>query len=133
LERNLKVGNSSKNFQFPSNGTVDMKYAFGKGGKIDYHGPMQYGVFKLDINTNLRVAYLYNSELDHTEITEKFYLHGVVMYITWGVLPLLMVISGRYMKHLYSFRMWIHRLVGAIIQLVTGFYVIYLWMTEHGR
>lgn len=110
-----------------------MIYAFGKGGKIDYHGPMQYGAFKLDINTNLRVVYLYHSELGDTEITRKFHLHGVVMYVTWGILPLFMIISGRYMKHLYTFRMWIHRFVGATIQLVTVFYVIYFWMTEHGK
>jgi len=98
-----------------------------------YHGPMQYGAFQLKIDQNLRIISLYHSNLADTEVKRKFFLHGLIMSIAWGFLPIFMIISGRYMKHLYTFRMWIHRFVGAVIQLLTVAYFIYFWLTEHGK
>jgi hypothetical protein len=53
---------------------------------------------------------------DEVNDNEEFYkLHGISMYLTWSVLTFIVLVSGRYMKHLYNFRMILHATVGTLI------------------
>ena len=41
------------------------------------------------------------------------------MWTGWGFFGLVMIISNRYLKHLWWLHMWIHRIAGSIILLIT--------------
>lgn len=106
-------------------------YSWGDGDKMKYHGPMQYGGFKMTINQDFQSVSFDETGLPPTEASNFYFLHGLSMYIAWGILPILMLISGRYIRHLYKFRMWIHRIVGLIILLTTVGWGLYIMYTEH--
>lgn len=42
-----------------------------------------------------------------------------------------MIVTGRYLKFLYKFRMWIHGTVATAIIIITVANVVYFWRTEH--
>lgn len=50
------------------------------------------------------------------------------MYVTWGFLVFFQVFSGRYLRFLYKIRMWMHRIIGAIVLIVTVFFATYIWL-----
>jgi hypothetical protein len=55
-----------------------------------------------------------------------FLIHGTAMWFAWGVFSLVQVSSNRYMKGSHwDSRMWIHRLSGGIIVVITLFYALY--------
>lgn len=50
----------------------------------------------------------------------NFKLHGWMMWSSWSVLSLVQFASNRYLKGtLYGKNMWIHRLIGTTIMLIT--------------
>ena len=46
-------------------------------------------------------------------------LHGWLMWIAWGVLGMIQLGSNRYLKAYWSLHMWIHRIAGTIMLLLT--------------
>jgi hypothetical protein len=53
-----------------------MIYAWGPGGTLDYHGPVQYGAFKMEVDQEARVVNFLDSNIT-TEVTHFFFIHGV--------------------------------------------------------
>lgn len=53
------------------------------------------------------------------------------MYVTWGFLVFFQVFSGRYLRFLYKVRMWMHRIIGAIVIIVTVFFAMYIWLNYY--
>lgn len=53
-----------------------MIYAWGPGGSLDYHGAVQYGSFKIEIDQKARIASFLDSNIT-TEVTYFFFIHGV--------------------------------------------------------
>jgi hypothetical protein len=47
------------------------------------------------------------------------YAHGWLMWIGWGVLGFIQIVSNRYLKNFYRVYMWIHRITGTLIMLIT--------------
>ena len=57
-----------------------------------------------------------------------FLLHGTMMWIAWSLFSLVMISSNRYLKgHLWNSRMWIHRIFGALILIITLYFAIMAW------
>ena len=50
---------------------------------------------------------------------EAIKVHGYFMWAAWGLLGLLQLASGRYLKCFWKFRLWIHRIVGTLILIAT--------------
>ncbi len=48
-----------------------------------------------------------------------FKLHGWLMWLTWGVLGFLQLASNRYLKSQWAWHLWMHRITGTIILLMT--------------
>ena len=72
--------------------------------------------FKLNINTR---------ELRRLEKEEDGDLksHGVGLYVAWTLLSYMMLITGRYMKIFYWWRMILHTLLGFVILILTIIFV----------
>lgn len=55
-----------------------------------------------------------------------FLIHGTAMWLAWGVFSLVQISSNRYMKGSHwDTRMWIHRISGGIIVVITLIYALY--------
>lgn len=54
-----------------------------------------------------------------TEVGNFFKTHGWFMWAAWGVLGLLQISSMRYLKKYWKINVWIHRIAGSIILLIT--------------
>ena len=54
----------------------------------------------------------------------NFYLiHGIVLYVAWGLLAIVMVSSTRYLKgKLWGNYLWIHGIVGGLISAITLYF-----------
>ena len=46
-------------------------------------------------------------------------IHGFLMWTAWGVLGLVQLVSNRYFKVYWRHVMWVHRISGALILLIT--------------
>jgi glucan phosphoethanolaminetransferase (alkaline phosphatase superfamily) len=93
-----------------------MIYAFRYGDPptIKYHGKNK-GFFEIFLNKDLTVT----GEAKEFVIAEFYYIHGWLMWGAWGLLSLLMIVSNRHLKHVWWLHMWIHRLGGTFILLIT--------------
>ena len=59
-----------------------------------------------------------------------FIIHGTVLWITWGVFALVQISSNRYMKgSQWDSYLWVHRIVGGMLVILTLFYALYAWGT----
>ena len=47
------------------------------------------------------------------------YLHGWLLWVGWGILGFIQVVSNRYLKNYFRIYMWIHRITGTLILLIT--------------
>ena len=55
-----------------------------------------------------------------------FLIHGTAMWIAWGLFAIVQIASNRYMKGSHwDTRMWVHRISGGIIVVITLIYAIY--------
>jgi hypothetical protein len=109
-----------------------MTYSWGDGGPLNYHGPVQYGGITMKINQNLRTVEFEHSNID-TVTTSFFFRHGLMMYIAWGVMSLVMIISARYLRILYKSRMWIHSISGSLIIITTVSTTLMIYLNERPR
>ena len=58
----------------------------------------------------------------------NFKIHGWMMWTAWSVLSLVQFASNRYLKGtLYGKHMWIHRIIGTAIMLITLIFGYYAW------
>lgn len=55
------------------------------------------------------------------------------MYVTWGLLSFLMIVTGRYMKQFYRIRIILHAVLGTLILGLTIFFIIYLYNDPYAK
>ena len=48
-----------------------------------------------------------------------FKLHGGLMWTAWGLISLLQLFSGRWLKKCWKWNMWVHLIMGSISLLLT--------------
>ena len=48
-----------------------------------------------------------------------YILHGFLLWFAWGILGFLQIASSRYLKSYWKFTMWIHRISGSLVILIT--------------
>lgn len=51
---------------------------------------------------------------------DPFFLHGFLMWFSWGILGFLMIVSNRYLKSFWRIHLWIHIICGSLIFIITG-------------
>ena len=117
---------SEQNFVFPQNGTINMIYSWGPTEELHYHGVSRYGGISLDIDQSLRFVQLDNGQLHSGEV-KWFAIHGIVMWLCWGLFPLILIVTGRHLKFLFKIRMWLHIIFGIATVATTVSYAIYIW------
>ena len=61
-------------------------------------------------------------------------LHGMIMLITWSIFSIVMISSNWYLKgYIWKSRMWIHRIFGTMILILTLIVPINAWRNEGWR
>jgi len=71
----------------------------------------EYEVFPVNfIMTNRRL----DSGGNSSKASENALLHGLFTYIAWDWFSILLIISGRYSKYFYTFRVWLHGALGVL-------------------
>jgi hypothetical protein len=61
----------------------------------------------------------YNDEGSSREKDDPELVHGWVLWAVWFILGLIMVLSNRYMKVFWKAHMWIHRVSGLLMLILT--------------
>ena len=57
-----------------------------------------------------------------------FKIHGIMMWIIWSLLSLVLFASNRYLKGtLYGKNMWIHRIIGTVMMFITLMSGFFAW------
>jgi hypothetical protein len=120
LSRSVKILREGRNETLDFFTDIDMVYAF-RDEKFSYHGGTQRGFFSMQLNNQTGVV-SFNGQGDAQRTFYK--IHGIILYTTWCIVSFLVLVSGRYMRHLYKFRMVIHASMG--ILLVTNTVIIVL-------
>ena len=90
-----------------------MFYAFSTANStgLSYHHSNR-GYFSILINS-------FGDVISADEGFDFFKFHGCMMWVAWCLLGLIQISSNRYMKVYWKYSMWIHRVGGAIILLIT--------------
>jgi hypothetical protein len=115
VQRPIELIRDGRNETIEFDSKYSMIYAY-KEGEISKHPKNQRGVFSMFINPRTQVIVLNDEAL----AGDTFYkVHGVVMYCSWSILTFISLVSGRYMKHLYNYRMIIHAATGTLIMTNT--------------
>ncbi|CAI2387249.1 unnamed protein product [Moneuplotes crassus] len=115
IERPLDISRDGRDESINLDQSIAMQYAFHKAA-WKKHTKNDRGIFNMTIDSvSGRVSY---NKLVMTR--DVFYLaHGIILYITWSILTFFIVASGRYMKHLYNFRMILHIALGLLMTIST--------------
>lgn len=121
ISRPIEVPDRDRgNETLPLDSRINMIYAFGQGN-FARHQRTDRGVFSIRINSKSRTI-LFAKDSDPNDVFYK--VHGIIMYITWSILSFFAIVSGRYMRHLYNFRMVLHASVGTLIMSNTVIIVV---------
>lgn len=99
-----------------------MVYALRVGGvvqgdesDIGYHRDGK-GSFSIKISTNGTIEKLLSDDVDGFDFFE---FHGFMMWSAWGVLGFIQLACNRYLKTQWRYIMWVHRITGTLILLIT--------------
>ena len=85
--------------------------AFGSDSTPEFLEDVAYEHFILEVATINRNLATSSSTSDSQN---KALLHGLFTYISWNWFSLILIISGRYSKYFYSFRIYLHGVVGVL-------------------
>lgn len=69
---------------------------------------MEEGYIRVPIN---------DDQLNDESIYVAF--HGLLMWTAWGILGFIQLATNRYLKMYWKINMWIHRIAGSLIWLIT--------------
>lgn len=56
-----------------------------------------------------------DGSITESGVSDVYFIHGILLWVAWGILGLLQLASNRYLKHYWKASMWIHRISGIII------------------
>jgi hypothetical protein len=80
------------------------------------------GTFNVQINQDLTIVPVNGGE--GGPINDFYYLHGWFMWAAWGLISIIMILTNRHLKHVWWLHMWIHRIGGTAILLITLIFAI---------
>lgn len=115
-------------------GNHEMVYAYGADSEnIDYQSGNE-GEVIMAVTEELRIV-RFEFPTTNEEVKRRNLagggdiVHGILSYLAWCVLTILLVITGRYGKYFYITRNWIHTIIGIIVFILT---VIVVAVTASG-
>ena len=82
---------------------------------ITNHGEY-FGLFSMLINTDLTITY---GDINPNEQKKVFSCHGWLMWLAWGFFGFIQIASNRWLKPFYKLNMWMHRICGTAILILT--------------
>lgn len=89
-------------------------------GKIHYHDSSNgggRGFFTLQVHSNGEIT---AGALKHS----FYYYHGWLLWAAWGLFGFIQILSNRYLKRFWWLHMWIHRVSGVVILVLTYVYCL---------
>lgn len=98
-------------------GSNNIIYAWSSSTTVAYHGAGSKGALTLTIDSVTQTAALSSGSIKYD--TKNATAHALLLYFGWGVLSFILVVSGRYSKYFYSFRIYIHTAAGLTVLLFT--------------
>lgn len=72
-----------------------------------------YGHWKIEIRGDGAIV------LADQSIFEDYEFHGFMMWGAWGIFGLIQLVTNRYLKQFWRYTMWIHRICGTLILIIT--------------
>ena len=57
--------------------------------------------------------------LSDVKVFDFYMFHGLMMWAAWGIFGLVMLATNRYLKVYWRSVMWVHRIAGTLILLIT--------------
>ena len=115
VSRSLNTGDA-QDYSIPD-GRTNMIYAYGSGTTIGYHGNGNYGALAINVDSANRVVTIEGGTIDYS--TDNALIHGLILYMAWGLLSVLLIISGRYSKYFYFLRTYVHGIIGLLTLILT--------------
>ena len=115
ISRNLNTGDSQD--YMISDGSHNMIYSYGSSTSMGYHGVSNYGAITLTTDSSTRTTSISSGSVSID--TDNATIHGLLLYFAWGVLGFVLVISGRYFKYFYLFRIYLHAMIGIIVLILS--------------
>ena len=112
VTRNLDTGDSTHDYTIVD-GSNNIIYSSTTSSTIVYHGAGNYAAFSIVVDSSAQTVELSSGSLDVD--TENATIHGLLMYFAWGVFSLILVLSGRYFKYFYAFRIYVHSFVAIVV------------------
>uniref|UniRef100_A0A7S3KIP2 Cytochrome b5 heme-binding domain-containing protein n=1 Tax=Euplotes crassus TaxID=5936 RepID=A0A7S3KIP2_EUPCR len=110
---------------FDKQNTV-MNFAYHEGdGYPEEHTRHEYGFFSMKMDVNKQSVSIGTR---HRPKDVFYKTHGILFYIAWSIMTFALIASGRYMKHLYNFRMILHVGLGLLITANTIILVLFSWI-----
>ena len=103
-----------------------MTYSWGSIPHMKNHGVSRYGGLTLSINQDHNHISISHGDLDSPSMV-FFKIHGYSMWISWNILPVISIFTGRYTKLLFSYRIQIHAVTGMISSIITIISSFYIW------
>lgn len=96
-------------------GEIMITYSYGEGTEFTKESTVFEGEFTLAVKSKLRDVFLVHNitrELDGGGSSDTILLHGLLTYIAWDIFSMMLILSGRYSKYFYSFRIYMHTVLG---------------------
>lgn len=115
VTRNLNTGDS--NDYIIRDGDTNMIYSYGTTAAMTYHGNGNYGSLKLTVSASSRSVSIEGGSFNFD--TDNALVHGLLLYFAWGWFSFLLIVSGRYSKYFYVFRLYLHATVGLLTEVLT--------------
>jgi hypothetical protein len=98
-------------------GELNIVYSYGNGTSYSDESILSTGLFTLMIKSKVSDAFLVHNltrKLDGEGSSDDILLHGLFTYIAWDIFSVLLILSGRYSKYFYSFRIYMHTIIGIL-------------------
>ena len=126
IQRPIVIEREGRNETIPLDEQINMYYAF-KNGEFSKHAKTDRGFFLMKLHSATHTV-TFGEDAGSNDMFYK--VHGIIMYMTWSILTFIALVSGRYMRHLYNFRMILHASVGTLIMSNTIIIVV-LALTQY--
>ncbi|CDW84971.1 cytochrome b5-like heme steroid binding domain containing protein [Stylonychia lemnae] len=106
------------------NSLVNMIYAFrqfesSESVTLKYHGGDNRGIFKIFVDLSGGISDASGEGYSEDDSFDFYVYHGWLMWVSWGLFGLIQLASNRYLKMYWKVNMWVHRLSGSIIWILT--------------
>ena len=114
------INNSEvQNATIPINGRFIVEYINEAQNSINSVEIIESDIIYFAINQNTREL----RRLKGNDNSDSLKYHGIGLYVAWTLLSYLMLITGRYMKVFYWWRMILHTILGIVILILTIIFV----------